>query len=184
MITTDLSMDNKVIYAVYNDPEQLKDGARKLRAGGIRVKDVFSPFPVHGIDPIIGVKRTRLGIVSFMFGITGMLLALVGIYYFMIVDWPMNIGGKPSFSFYQNIPAFIPVTFEFTVLCAAHGMVITYLIRNKTLPGMPARNPDPRSTDDKFIIEVRTSDNHGHEASAITDILRGTEVFEINERQY
>jgi hypothetical protein len=177
-------MDNKVIYAVYEDPELLKDGARKLVSNGISVKDVFSPFPVHGIDPIIGVKRTRLGIVSFMFGITGMLLALVGIYYFMIYDWPMNIGGKPSFSFYQNIPAFIPVTFEFTVLCAAHGMAITYLIRNKTLPGMPARNPDPRSTDDKFIIEVRTADNHGHSAEAITSLLRSTTVFEINERAY
>ncbi len=177
-------MHNKVIYAVYEDPELLKDGARKLVSNGIRVKDVFSPFPVHGIDPIIGIKRTRIGIVSFMFGITGLALALFGIDYFMITDWPMNIGGKPSFTFWQNLPAFIPVTFEFTVLCAAHGMAITYLIRNKTLPGMPARNPDPRSTDDKFIIEVRTSDNHGHSAEAITDLLRATQVFEINERQY
>ena len=63
-------------------------------------------------------------------------------------------------------------------------MAITYLIRNKTLPGMPARNPDPRTTDDKFIIEVRTGDNHGHSAEAITDLLRSTPVFEINERQY
>ena len=177
-------MHNKVIYAVYEDPELLKDGARKLISNGVRVKDVFSPFPVHGIDPIIGVKRTRMGIVAFMFGITGLALASVGIYYFMIYDWPMNIGGKPSFSFYQNLPAFVPVMFEFTVLCAAHGMVITYLIRNKTLPGMPARNPDPRSTDDKFIIEVRTAENHGHDASAIVDLLRTTPVFEINERQY
>jgi hypothetical protein len=52
-------MANKVIYAVYEDPEQLKDGARKLVSNGIKVKDVFSPFPVHGIDPIIGIKRTR-----------------------------------------------------------------------------------------------------------------------------
>jgi hypothetical protein len=70
------------------------------------------------------------------------------------------------------------------VFCAAHGMSITYLIRNKTLPGMPARNPDPRSTDDKFIIEVRTADNHGHSTEAITSLLRTTPVFEINERQY
>lgn len=177
-------MHNKVIYAVYEDPELLKDGARKLISNGIRVKDVFSPFPVHGIDPIIGVKRTRIGVVSFMFGITGLSLAMLGIYYFMIYDWPMNIGGKPSFSFYQNLPAFVPVLFEFTVLCAAHGMVITYLIRNKTLPGMPARNPDPRSTDDKFIIEVRTADNHGRQTEEITELLRSTQVFEINERQY
>ncbi|MEZ4808407.1 MAG: DUF3341 domain-containing protein [Flavobacteriales bacterium] len=177
-------MANKVIYAVYEDPEQLKDGARKLVSNGVSVKDVFSPFPVHGLDPIIGVKRTRLAIASFMFGITGTALAVLGITYFMIWDWPMNIGGKPSQALYKNLPAFVPVMFEFTVLCAAHGMAITYLIRNKTLPGMPARNPDPRSTDDKFIIEVRTADNHGHSSEAITDLLRTTPVFEINERQY
>ena len=176
-------MANKVIYAVYDDPEQLKDGARKLVSAGVKVKDVFSPFPVHGIDPIIGITRTRLGIVSFMFGITGTALAVLGIWYFNIFDWPMNIGGKPSFHYYQNVPAFIPVTFEFTVLCAAHGMAITYLIRNKTLPGMPARNPDPRSTNDKFIIEVRTADNHGHSAEAIAELRPQSPVTEINERQ-
>lgn len=177
-------MANKVIYAVYEDPEQLKDGARKLVSNGVKVKDVFSPFPVHGLDPIIGIKRTRLGIASFMFGITGTCLALLGIWYMNIHDWPMNIGGKPSQALYKNLPAFVPVMFEFTVLCAAHGMAITYLIRNKTLPGMPARNPDPRSTDDKFIIEVRTGDNYGHSAEEITGLLRQISVFEINERQY
>jgi hypothetical protein len=176
-------MAQKIIYAVYEDPEQLKSAARKLITAGVTVKDVFSPFPIHGLDPIIGLKRTRIAIASFMFGITGMSLALLGMWYMMIQDWPMNIGGKPNWTLYHNLPAFIPVTFEFTVLCAAHGMAITYLIRNKTLPGMPARNPDPRSTDDKFIIELRTADNHGHSAEAITGMLRETAVFEINERQ-
>lgn len=176
-------MANKVIYAVYEDPELLKSAARKLVTAGVKVRDVFSPFPVHGLDPIIGIKRTRIAIASFMFGITGTSLALLGMYYMMIYDWPMNIGGKPNNWFYQNLPAFIPVTFEFTVLCAAHGMALTYLIRNKTLPGMPARNPDPRSTDDKFIMELRTEDNHGHSAEAMTGLLRETAVFEINERQ-
>ncbi len=177
-------MANKVIYAVYEDPELLKDAARQLVTAGVKVRDVFSPFPVHGLDPIIGVKRTRLAIVSFMLGLMGTALACVGTYYMMIYDWPMNIGGKPNDYWYQNVPAFIPVIFEFTVFCAAHGMAITYLIRNKTLPGMPARNPDPRSTDDKFIIELRTEDNHGHSAEAMTGMLRATTVFEINERQY
>ena len=84
-------MADSVIYAVYEDPEQLKDGARKLVSNGVKVKDVFSPFPVHGIDPIIGVTRTRLAIASFMFGLTGLALAILGITYFMIWDWPMNI---------------------------------------------------------------------------------------------
>jgi hypothetical protein len=176
-------MAEKIIYAVYEDPEQLKSAARKLITAGVKVKDVFSPFPIHGLDPIIGLKRTRIAIASFMFGITGTALASLGTWYFMIYDWPMNIGGKPNMTWYHNVPAFIPVMFEFTVFCAAHGMAITYLIRNKTLPGMPARNPDPRSTDDKFIIELRTADNHGHSAEAITGMLRETAVFEINERQ-
>ena len=176
-------MAEKIIYAVYEDPEQLKSAARKLITAGVQVKDVFSPFSIHGLDPIIGLKRTRIAIASFMFGITGTCLALLGMWYMMIQDWPMNVGGKPNWTLYHNLPAFIPVTFEFTVLCAAHGMAITYLIRNKTLPGMPARNPDPRSTDDKFIIELRTEQNHGHSAEAMTELLRTTDVYEINERQ-
>ncbi len=176
-------MANKVIYAVYEDPELLKTAARKLISAGVKVHDVFSPFPVHGIDPILGLKRTRLGIVSFMFGVFGLSLAILGTYYMMIYDWPMNIGGKPNRFYYQNVTSFIPVLFEFTVLCAAHGMAITYLIRNKTLPGISARNPDPRSTDDKFIIELRSADNHQHAPEAITELLRETTVFEINERQ-
>lgn len=176
-------MAEKVIYAVYEDPEQLKSAARKLITAGVKVKDVFSPFPVHGLDPIIGLKRTRIGIVAFMFGITGTSLAALGTWYMMIQDWPMNIGGKPNWTWYHNLPAFIPVMFEFTVLCAAHGMAITYLIRNKTLPGLPARNPDPRTTDDKFIMEVRTADNHGHSSEEIAGLLRQTTVTEINERQ-
>ena len=150
---------NKVFHVMYDDDDTLKDAASALVAKGIRVKDVFSPFPVHGIDPIIGVKRTRLGIAAFMYATTGTTLALLGMWYFMISDWPMNIGGKPSFSLIENLPAFIPVTFEFSVLCGAHGMAITYLLRNGTLPGMPASNPDPRSTDDKFIMEITTEQN-------------------------
>jgi len=94
-----------------------------------------------------------------MYAMTGTTLALLGMWYFMISDWPMNIGGKPSFSLIENLPAFIPVTFEFSVLCGAHGMAITYLLRNGTLPGMPASNPDPRTTDDKFVMEITTEQN-------------------------
>jgi Protein of unknown function (DUF3341) len=176
-------MASKVFYCVYDDPEVLKGAARKAVSAGLKVRDVFSPFPVHGLDPIIGIKRTRLGIAAFMYGITGTSLALLGFWYFMIHDWPMNIGGKPNWTLYHNLPAFTPVMFEFTVLCAAHGMSITYLIRNKTLPGMPARNPDPRSTDDKFVMEIRTEDNAGHSAEAIAEVLRSTPAQEINERQ-
>jgi hypothetical protein len=144
----------KKIYGLYNDDEIMVKGAKALVAKGIKVSDVYSPFPVHGIEKIIGMKWTRLAIAGFIYGMVGCALALIGMRYFMIVDWPMNIGGKPNFSLLENIPSFVPITFEFSVLCAAHGMVITYLLRNWTLPGVSARNPHPRTTDDHFAIEI------------------------------
>ena len=176
-------MADKVIHAMYDDDTILLEGAKKLVAKGVKVSDVFSPFPIHGIDPVIGVEHTRLGICAFLYGITGTLLALLGMKYFMIIDWPMNIGGKPSFSLIENLPAFIPVTFEFTVLCAAHGMAITYLLRNKTLPGMPADNPDPRTTDDMFAMEIKLSQNSKFTAEELQNMLKETGIVEISEKE-
>jgi hypothetical protein len=177
-------MANKVLHAMYNDEEKLMDAARRVVNAGVRVKDVYSPFPIHGLDPIIGVKRTRLAIASFMYGMTGTSLALLGMWYFMIYDWPMNIGGKPSFSLIENLPSFVPVTFEFSVLCAAHGMAITYFIRNGTLPGMKAQNPDPRTTDDMFVMEITTDQNHGKSSEEIEAMLQGDDLIELSVKDY
>ncbi|MCH1588201.1 MAG: DUF3341 domain-containing protein [Flavobacteriales bacterium] len=164
---------------MYDDDAVLMTAAKDLVDQGVRVKDVFSPFPVHGIDPVIGIKRTRLAICSFMYAMTGTSLALLGMWYFMISDWPMNIGGKPSFSLIENVMAFIPVTFEFSVLCGAHGMDITFLLRNGTLPGMPATNPDPRTTDDKFVMEI-TTDNNSMSSDELESAIRGTDMIELS----
>lgn len=176
-------MAEQIIYAMYDDDDVLKDGAKKLVAKGIKVAEVFSPFPIHGIDPIIGIKNTRLGIMAFLYGITGTMLATIGMRYFMITDWAINFGGKPNFTYLDNILAFIPVTFEFTVLCAAHGMAITYLLRNKTLPGIPASNPDPRTTDDKFVMEFRTSENPNFTAEEILELIKSTGISEIDQKE-
>lgn len=176
-------MAEKVIYAMYDDDDILKDGAKKLVAKGVKVAEVFSPFPIHGIDPIIGVKNTRLGIMAFLYGLTGLTLATIGMRFFMISDWPMNIGGKPSMSYIQNMLAFIPISFEFTVLCAAHGMALTYFLRNKTLPGIPAQNPDPRTTDDRFVMEIRTSDNSKFSAEELEALLKQTGIVELDQKE-
>ena len=176
-------MADKVIYAMYDDDDVLKDGAKKLVAKGVKISEVFSPFPIHGIDPIIGVKQTRLGIMAFIYGITGLTLATIGMRFFMIDDWPINIGGKPNNTYLENILAFIPITFEFTVLCAAHGMAITYLLRNKTLPGMKADNPDPRTTDDKFVMEVRLSENSKYSAEELQAMLKETGIIELDQKE-
>jgi hypothetical protein len=170
---------SKIFHVMYDDDAKVMAAAKTLVGQGIRVKDVYSPFPIHGIDPIIGIKRTRLAIASFMYAMTGTSLALLGMWYFMIHDWPMNIGGKPSFSLIENVTAFLPVTFEFSVLCGAHGMALTYLLRNGTLPGMPATNPDPRTTDDKFVVEI-TTDNNSMSADELEAAIRATDLLELS----
>jgi hypothetical protein len=67
---------SKKIIALYNDDHVLYEGAKKLVAQGVKIKDVFSPFPIHGIDPVIGVKHTRLAVCAFIYGLIGMSLAL------------------------------------------------------------------------------------------------------------
>ena len=173
--------DNKTIYATYDDDTVLLAGAKDLVSRGVYIRDVFSPFPIHGLDPVIGIKQTRLAICAFIYGLVGLTLALWGMYYFMIVDWPMNIGGKPNDFFYQNIPAFVPITFEFTVLLAAHGMALTYFIRNWTLPGVKARNPYPYTTDDKFVMEIHPSDSE-LSVDELTQHLKTTGSILIEER--
>ena len=176
-------MSDRVIYAMYDDDDVTKEACQKLVDNGVHVADVFSPFPIHGIDPIIGVKHTRLGIAAFFYGITGLLLALWASRYFMVDDWAgINIGGKPNFSLLENLPAFVPILFEFTVLCAAHGMALTYFLRNKTLPGMPARNPDPRTTDDRFVVEIRLEENTKFSSDELTAMVKETGIVEIDEK--
>jgi len=90
----------------------------------------------------------------------------------------MNIGGKPSFSLIENLPSFVPILFESGVFCAAHGMVITFLLRSWILPGVSNKNPDPRTTDDLHLIELALD---GKEATDATSILKKSGAVEINE---
>ena len=86
-----------------------------------------------------------------------------------------------NYTLLQNLPAFVPVIFEITVLCTAHGMILTYFLRNKTLPGMKAKNPDPRTTDDMFAVEIEL-DNQPLNEEELVAYLKETGAVEINKR--
>lgn len=174
-------MSDKTIYAIYDDDYVLLESAKHLVGKGINIRDVFSPFPIHGLDPVIGLARTRIAMTAFIYGMCGVALALTGMWYFMIHDWPLNVGGKPNFSLIDNIPSFVPITFEFGVLCAGHGMALTYFLRNWTLPGFKARNPYPRTTDDRFVMEIHAEDSK-LSAEEIIAFIDETCVLEIDEK--
>lgn len=172
-----------IVYGIYDDDEDILNAAKVFRNNAIPVANVYSPFPIHGIDPVIGHPRTNISVAAFVFGATGFSLALFMVWYMLIHDWPMNIGGKPNWNLFANFPAFVPVLFESTVFCAAHGMSLSYLLVNRLLPGMSPRNPDPRSTDDKFIMEINMDDNWDVSYDDVIYLLKQTGASEIKESQ-
>ena len=175
--------NSKTILAVFNDPDEAYAGAKTLVGKGVKIREIYAPFPIHGIDKVLGVRPTRVSTIAFFYGAMGTSLALLMIWYMNISDWAMDIGGKPSFSLSQNIPAFIPVTFEVTVLCASHLMNFTFLFTSRLFPGLKNMNPDPRSTDDKFVMEIVLDDNHKMSADDIKGALKETKVTEVNDSQ-
>lgn len=172
-------MSKKLIHGLFDDDDVLMQGVKNLRGNGIRIKEVYTPFPVHGLDHAMGLPPTRLAIAAFLYGLVGLTFSILLTYYIMVVDWPQDIGGKPSFSWLENMPAFVPIMFECTVLFAGHLMVITFLIRNGMYPGRPAMNPDPRTTDDKFLVEIEAEGD----TSKIKELLQSSGAIEISEKE-
>ncbi len=157
-------MSNKVIHVLYNDDDVLLDAVQTTRSAHHHIEEVYTPFPVHGLDKAMGLAPTRIAICAFMYGLVGLSFATWLLNFIMIENWPQDIGGKPSFSFIQNMPAFVPIMFELTVFFAAHLMVHTFYMRSKLWIGKKAENPDPRTTDDHFLMEVAV---HGDEQEMI-----------------
>ena len=167
---------SKVIHAIYNDDDVLMAAVKKVKAEKHHIEEVYTPFPVHGLDKAMGLAPTRIAIASFMYGCLGLTVAIVMMNFIMIEDWPQNIGGKPRFSYLENMPAFVPIMFELTVFFAAHLMVITFYLRSRMWPFKKSENPDPRTTDDHFLMEIAVHNNE----KELTDLLKETGAVEIN----
>lgn len=168
-------MSNKVIHAIYNDDDVLLHAVTETRSAHHHIEEIYTPFPVHGLDKAMGLAPTRLAITAFLYGLVGLAFATFILNYIMIEDWPQDIGGKPSFSFIQNMPAFIPIMFEMTVFFSAHLMVFTFFMRSKLWPFKKAENPDVRTTDDHFLMEVALK---GNEEEAI-EFFKNTGAVEV-----
>lgn len=169
-------MASKVIHAIYTDDDLLLQAVKQVRDKRYHIAEIYTPFPVHGLDKAMGLAPTRLAITSFIYGVVGFVISIVMMNYMMIRDWPQDIGGKPSFSFLQNSPAFVPIMFELTVFFAAHLMVITFYMRSKLWPFKTAENPDVRTTDDHFLMEIELGN---HDVDQLSNFLYDTGALEI-----
>ncbi len=164
-----------IIYGLYNDEEDLLRAVKQAKADHLEIMDVYTPFPIHGLDPILGLSESRLHIAGFIYGSIGTLTAFLGMSWIFTKDWPQIYGGKPHWP----VPAFIPITFELTVLFAAIGMVVTFYVVNGLGPGVVNPTIDLRITDDKFCI---CFDKSEVDASAVESFLRSSGAAEINSK--
>jgi len=133
-------------------PGDLLKGAANVRDAGIKKFDTFSPFPIHGMDHAMGIKRSWLPLITLVMGLAGAVLGIVGMGYIMAIEWPIVIGGKPFFSW----PALIPITFEMTILLAGLSTVAGVIIMGKLYK--PKRTPLSDSiTSDGYAIWIGDS---------------------------
>lgn len=108
------------ITALYDTPDEIMHAAEKTANAGYQKFDVHTPYPVHGMDDAMKLPPSKLGLITLIMGLSGAAFALSFMYWVMSVAYPMVIGGKPFFA----LPAFIPITFEVTVLLATVTTVL------------------------------------------------------------
>lgn len=144
----------KFVVGCFDEEAVLFPAVKKVRKAGYKIYDVYTPFPVHGLDHAMGLRETSLHTAGFIYGITGTTTALSGITWILAKDWPLNIGGKPHFS----LPAWIPITFELTVLFSAIGMVLTFCYLCQIAPFIKKHHFHPRATDDLFVMAIECTD--------------------------
>src|SRR6478735_8153100 len=144
----------KFVVGCFDDEAVLFPAVKKVRTSGYKIHDVYTPFAVHGLDHALGLRETSLHTAGFIYGITGTSTALGCISWILAKDWPLNFGGKPHFA----LPAWIPITFELTVLFAAVGMVLTFCYLCQLSPFVKKDHFHPRATDDLFVMAIECTD--------------------------
>lgn len=144
----------KFVVGNFYDEQVLFPAVKAVRKQGYKIHDVYTPFPIHGLDTAMGLRDTSLHTAGFIYGITGTTVAFSFITWAFTTDWPLNIGGKPFFA----LPAWIPIMFELTVLFAAVGMVLTFCYLCQLAPFVKKDHFNLRSTDDTFTMAIELNE--------------------------
>jgi len=161
---------------VYDNPDRVYTVTETLVKSGYDVHDVYTPFAVHNLDRVLGVKRSRLSIAAFFFAMTGLLSAVALQVYASYYDWQVNVGGKPSL----HIPTYIPITFELAILFTAFGMVGCFFFVNRMFFGRNTDVIDIRVTDDRFVIAVNL--NTDTDVKSLEQVFVSGGALEVRER--
>ncbi len=164
----------KFVVGCFDEEATLFDAVKNVRKKGYKMHDVYTPFPIHGLDKVMGLRDTSLHTAGFVYAITGTATALSFISWVFTKDWPLNIGGKPHFA----LPAWIPIMFELTVLFSAVGMVLTFCYLCQLAPFVKKHHFHARATDDLFVMVIECTAKTND--SEITSFLGSVGAKEVN----
>lgn len=172
------------ILALFDNAPDVYQAAKSVRKAGYRDWDVLTPFPIHGMDQAMGLKRSKVPVFTFIGGFIGFWVGMFIAWYMGSYDYPLIVGGKPFFS-----PIFpFPVAYEMTILLAAFGTLGGMFITNRLpMHYHPVMNYDKfrHLTDDKFAVVIEAGDARFdmQETKAMLEQLGSSEVTLINEEE-
>jgi hypothetical protein len=170
-------MPRDYLVGTYAEPGALVEAVTRLRAHGFKIYDVYTPCPVHGLEEAMGLRRSRIGLVAFAAGAMGLLCALGFQFYAAVFDWTLNVGGKPD----NSTLAFVPITFEITILFAGMATAKVFLARNGLFPGAATKLAAPRVTDDTFAVALRWRSS-AFDTGEARRVLRDCGAIEITQQ--
>jgi hypothetical protein len=166
----------RFLVGTFSDADLMMKAVAPLRAAGVPIHDVFAPYPVHGLDQAMGIRRSRLPLVTLLMGAVGLGFALCFQYYTAVFDWPLDVGGKPD-----NVTlAFVPICFELTVLIGGLSTVGAFLLRTRLWPGKREQLPVYGVTNNVFAIVVPTPADREVE-SRVRQIFKESAADEVEE---
>ena len=164
----------KFVVGCFKEEEALFAAVKRVRLAGYKLYDIYTPFPIHNLDKAMGLRDTSIHTAGFLYALTGTLVSFGFITWVFTSDWPLNIGGKPHFS----LPAWIPITFELTVLFSAVGMVLTFCYLCNLAPFVKKHHFHPRATDDLFVMAIECTDKTND--AELQSFLQNAGAKEVN----
>ena len=169
-------MSKTKIVGIYEDQEVLLDAIDKVQNKGFRVKDVFSPYPIHEVWEKLDL-HTIIPYATFIYGAMGTASTFAFLYWTSVVSYPLKFGGKPL-----NTLSFVIILFVLTILAGTVLTFLTYLWREKMYPGKKVELPDSRTVNDKFALIIEKSDDFDdNKIKELNSLLKETGAIEVKE---
>lgn len=169
-------MNSTNIIGIFEDETYLLKAMDELQANNIKIADVYSPIPLHGVFERLKLT-TRLPLATFIYGTVGTIVVFAFLYWTSVVSYPLKFGGKPL-----NTLSFIIIMFVLTIFVGTFFTFMTYFVREKMFPGKQVKLPVPETTNDQFALLIeKTPKMTKKEMEKINEILKNTGAIEIKE---